>query len=58
MTICCLITLTKTLTLGKIQLCTYKKSSDMDNLISNKYYILCSIALMHVKIYIWKTALK
>ena len=56
--ICCLITLNEILTCGKSQLCTHKQSWDMDILNSKKCCILCSIALMHVKIKIWNTALK
>ena len=48
----------KMLTCWKIQLCTHNQSWDMDILKCNKYCILCSIALMHVKIKIWKTTLK
>ena len=46
------------LTCWKIQLCTVNKSWEMDILKFNKYCILCSIALIHVKIEIWKTTLK
>ena len=56
--ICCLITLNELLTCGKIQLCTHDQNWDMDILNSNKYCIMCSIALMHVKIKILKTTLK
>jgi len=55
---CYLITLTKILTCRKIQLCTHNQSLGMDILNSNKYCILCSLALIHVKINIWKIALK
>ena len=41
-----------------MQLCTHNKSWDVDSLNSNKYGIMCSIAVMHVKIKVWKTALK
>ena len=44
-----------TLTCGKSKLCKHNQSLDMDILKSNKYCILCSIALMHVKIKIYKT---
>ena len=44
--------------LWKIQLCTLNQSWDMDILKSYCYCILCSIALMQLKIKIWKTALK
>ena len=56
--ICCLITLNEILTWRKIQLCTHNHSWDMDILNSNKYCILCSTALIYVKIHIWNTALK
>ena len=46
------------LTCWKIQLCTVNQKWDMDILKCNKYGILCSIALIHVKIGIWKTNLK
>ena len=46
------------LTCWKIQLCIVKQSWDMDILKCNKYCILCSIALIHVKIEIEKTTLK
>ena len=58
MIICCLTTLNEMLTCGKSQLCTHNQSLDMDILNSNKYCILCFIALIHVKIKILKTALK
>ena len=45
-------------TCEKFQLITHNQSWDMDILNSNKYCILRSISLMHVKIKIWKTALK
>ena len=48
--ICCLLTFNEILTCGKSQLCTHNQSSDMDILKSECYYILCSIALMHIKI--------
>ena len=56
--ICCLITLNETITCGKSQLCTHNKSSDMDILKYDCYCIMCSIALMHVKMKIWKTVFK
>ena len=46
------------LTCVKIQLCTVNQSCEMDILKCNKYCILCSIALIHVKIEILKTTLK
>ena len=46
------------LTGWKIQLCTVNQSWDMDILKCNKYCILCSIALMNVKIEIWKITFK
>jgi len=42
----------------KIQWCTENQTWDMVILICNKYFILCSIALIYVKIEIWKTTLK
>ena len=56
--ICCLITLNETITCGKFQLCTHNKSSDMDILKSDCYCILCSIAVMHVKMKILKTVFR
>ena len=56
--ICCIITLNEKLTCGKSQLCTHDKSWDMDILKSDCYCILCSIALMHVKIQIKLNYLK
>ena len=38
------------LTSGKIQLCTHNQTRDRDISNTNSYCILCSIALMHVKI--------
>ena len=58
MIISCLIALNEIITTGKSQLYTHKPSLDMVVLNSNKYCILCSIALIHVKLNIWKTALK
>ena len=46
------------LTCWKIQLCTVNQSWDMDILKCSKYCILCSIAVIHVKIEIWKHTLK
>ena len=43
-------TLNEMLTCWKIQLCTHNQTLDMDILKCNKYCILCSIALIHVKI--------
>ena len=56
--ICCLNTLNEILRCWKLQPCTAKKSWDMDILNSNSYGILCSIALLRVKIKIKKTILK
>ena len=42
-------------TCGKSQLTTHNQSWDMDILNSNKYCILCSIAVIHVKIKFKKT---
>ena len=54
--ICYLIALNEIITCGKSQLCTHNQSWDMDILNSNKYCILCFIALIQVKIKILKTA--
>ena len=45
------------LTCSKIQTCTDNQSSDMNILNSYSYCILSSIALLHVKMKIQKTAL-
>ena len=58
MIICCLITLNEILTCGKFQLCTHNQSWDMYILNFNKYFILCSIALLHLKIKNLKKLLK
>jgi len=58
MIICCLFTLNEILTCGKSQLCTHNQSWDMVISISNKYCILCFIALIQVNMKIWKTALE
>ena len=46
------------LTCWKIQLCTVNQTWHMDVLKCNMYCILRSIALIHVRIEIWKTTLK
>ena len=46
------------LTCGQIQLYTHNQCWDMDILKCNKYCILCSITLIHVKSEIWKDTLK
>ena len=58
MIICCLLTLNKILTFGKIELCTHNQSWDMDILKSDCYCILCSIVPIHVNIKIKKKLLK
>ena len=52
------MTLNKIFTCGKIQLCTHNQSWDMDIVNSNSDSILCSIALLHVKIKIKKKNIK
>ena len=56
--ICSLITLNELWTSREYQLCTHNQSWDMDILKSNCYCIMYSIALMHVKIKIYKKLLK
>ena len=46
------------LTCWKIQLCTHNQRWDMDILKSDCYCLLSFIALIHVKIVIWKMILK
>ena len=46
------------LTCWKIELCTVNQSWDMDILKCNKYCILCSIGLIHIKTEIYKITLK
>ena len=53
-----LITQNQMLTCWKIQLCTHNQSWEIDILKCNKYCILCSIALIHVKIEILKVTFK
>ena len=48
--ICCFITLNEILTCGKSELYKHNKSGDMDILKSDCSCIMCSIALMHIKI--------